>query len=65
MFKNGMGPVHPGEILLEDYIKPMGISVRVSVRCLLPCMSRNIMAAANGEACPHQNLLPWPMRVTT
>jgi addiction module HigA family antidote len=28
MFKNGMRPVHPGEILLEDYIKPMGVSVR-------------------------------------
>ena len=28
MFKNGMRPVHPGEILLEEYIKPMGISVR-------------------------------------
>ena len=28
MFKNGMRPVHPGEILLEDYVKPMGISVR-------------------------------------
>ncbi len=28
MFKNGMRPVHPGEILLENYIKPMGISVR-------------------------------------
>lgn len=28
MFKNGMRPIHPGEILLEDYIKPMGISVR-------------------------------------
>ena len=28
MLKNGMRAVHPGEILLEDYIKPMGISVR-------------------------------------
>jgi antitoxin HigA-1 len=28
MFKNGMRPVHPGEILLEDYILPMDISVR-------------------------------------
>jgi len=28
MFKSGMRPIHPGEILLEDYIKPMGISVR-------------------------------------
>jgi addiction module HigA family antidote len=28
MFRNGMRPIHPGEILLEDYIKPIGISVR-------------------------------------
>jgi len=28
MFINGMRPVHPGEVLLEDYIKPMEISVR-------------------------------------
>jgi addiction module HigA family antidote len=28
MFKNGMRPVHPGEILVEDYLKPMGLSVR-------------------------------------
>lgn len=27
MFKNGMCPIHPGEVLLEDYIKPLGISV--------------------------------------
>jgi len=28
MFKNGMRPVHPGEVLLEDNLKPMGLSVR-------------------------------------
>lgn len=28
MFKNGMRPVHPGEILMDGYIKPMGVSVR-------------------------------------
>ena len=28
MFKNGMRPVHPGEILVGDYIKPMRVSVR-------------------------------------
>ena len=28
MLKNGMWPIHPGEIFLEDYIKPMGISIR-------------------------------------
>ena|SRR5947209_9372797 len=28
MFKNGMRPVHPGEILKEDYLIPLGMSVR-------------------------------------
>lgn len=28
MFRNGMRPVHPGEVLMEDYIKPLGVSVR-------------------------------------
>ena len=28
MFKNGMRPVHPGEVLIENYIKRMGVSVR-------------------------------------
>ena len=28
MFRNGMRPIHPGEVLLEDYIKPMGMNVR-------------------------------------
>jgi len=28
IYKNRMRPVHPGEVLLEDYIKPMGMSVR-------------------------------------
>ncbi|MDP3521273.1 MAG: HigA family addiction module antitoxin [Hydrogenophaga sp.] len=37
MFKNGMRPVHPGEILLEDYIKPLGVSVRaVSIGLCIP-----------------------------
>lgn len=27
MFKNGMRPVHPREVLVEDYIKPTGVSV--------------------------------------
>lgn len=28
MFKNQMRSVHPGEILFEDYIQPMSMSVR-------------------------------------
>jgi addiction module HigA family antidote len=34
MFKNGMRPIHPGEILVEDYIKPMGVSVRAVAMAL-------------------------------
>jgi plasmid maintenance system antidote protein VapI len=26
MFKNGMRPVHPGEVLREDYLVPLGLS---------------------------------------
>jgi len=32
-----MRPVHPGEVLLEDYIKPMGVSVRAVAMALHPC----------------------------
>lgn len=40
MFKNGMRPVHPGEILMEDYIKPMGVSVRAVALALRVPYSR-------------------------
>ncbi|MBK6869636.1 MAG: HigA family addiction module antidote protein [Burkholderiales bacterium] len=34
MFKNGMRPVHPGEVLREDYLKPMGLSASALARQL-------------------------------
>ena len=34
MFKNGMRPVHPGEILREDYLKPMGMSANALAKAL-------------------------------
>jgi plasmid maintenance system antidote protein VapI len=38
MFKNGMRPVHPGVVLMEDYIKPMDVSVRsVATALHVPC----------------------------
>ncbi len=40
MFKNGMRPIHPGEILVEDYIKPMGVSVRAVALALRVPYSR-------------------------
>jgi antitoxin HigA-1 len=31
-FQNGMRPVHPGEVLREDYLKPLDLA---------PCMLRS------------------------
>ena len=50
MFKNGMRPVHPGEVLLEDFILPMGISVRaLSLALHVPyCRLREIVDGKRG-----------------
>lgn len=48
MFKNGMCPVHPGEVLVEDYIKPMGVSVRAVALALRVPYSR-LSEIAKGE----------------
>lgn len=34
MFKNGMRPVHPGEVLREDYMAPLGLSANALGRAL-------------------------------
>ena len=34
MFKSGMRPVHPGEVLREDYLKPLGLSVNALAKRL-------------------------------
>jgi antitoxin HigA-1 len=34
MFKNGMRPVHPGEVLREDYLVPQGMSASALARAL-------------------------------
>jgi len=52
MFKNGMRPVHPGDILLEDYIKPMGVSVRavaIACMCLIRVSAKLPKASAGGD----------------
>lgn len=40
MITNGMRPVHPGEILREDYLKPLGMSGNALARHLLVPASR-------------------------
>lgn len=34
MIKNGMRPVHPGEVLREDYLKPLGLTANALARAL-------------------------------
>jgi len=38
--QNGMRPVHPGEILREDYLKPMGLSANALAQALKVPASR-------------------------
>lgn len=38
--KNGMRPVHPGEILREDYLKPLGMSANALAKALRVPASR-------------------------
>ena len=34
MFKNGMRPMHPGEVLREDYLGPLGMSANALAKAL-------------------------------
>jgi antitoxin HigA-1 len=34
MFKNGMRPVHPGEVLREDFLKPLGMGANALAKAL-------------------------------
>ena len=34
MFKNGMRPIHPGEVLREDFLKPLGMSANALSKAL-------------------------------
>lgn len=34
MIKNGMQPVHPGEVLREDFLKPLGMSANALSKAL-------------------------------
>ncbi|WP_368641257.1 HigA family addiction module antitoxin [Castellaniella ginsengisoli] len=40
MIKSGMRPIHPGHILREDYLKPLGMSANALARHLLVPASR-------------------------
>ena len=40
MLNNGMRPVHPGEVLREDYLKPLGMSANALAKALRVPASR-------------------------
>ena len=40
MIKSGMRPIHPGQILREDYLNPLGMSANALARHLLVPASR-------------------------
>ena len=40
MTKNGMRAVHPGEVLREDYLEPLGLSINALARALHVPVSR-------------------------
>ncbi len=40
MLKNGMRPVHPGEVLREDYLEPLAMSVNALAKRLCVPASR-------------------------
>ena len=50
--KNGMRPVHPGEVLREDYLKPLGISANALAKALRVPASRinDIVLERRGES---------------
>ena len=74
MMKNGMRPIHPGEILREEYLKPLGISPHALSKALkVPparindiCLGRR---AASGTSARHAvvGLLPslWAVRASS
>lgn len=34
MYKNGMRPIHPGEVLREDFLVPLGLSANALAKAL-------------------------------
>ena len=46
MFKNGMRPVHPGEVLREDYLKPLGMSVNALASVVITVVAIGTLVAS-------------------
>ena len=52
-FKNGMRPVHPGEILREEYLKPLNMTVNtLAKRLSIPTSHLNDIVLERREVTP-------------
>ena len=60
MMKNGMRPVHPGEILREEYLAPMGMSVHALAQALrVPATRLHEIVKERRLATPDTVLCGW------
>jgi plasmid maintenance system antidote protein VapI len=56
--KNGMRPVHPGEVLREDFLRPSGLTANALAKALhVPRASTT--SCANGAASPPIRPCAW------
>ena len=56
MLKNGMRPVHPGEILREDFQKEMGFSAAALARAARTVHHRGVVQLGTGRATGDQGI---------
>lgn len=63
MLKNGMRPVHPGEILGEDYLVPLGMSANALAKALNVRHRELMTLCASGVAL--RRILPCAWRDTS
>jgi plasmid maintenance system antidote protein VapI len=50
MFENGMRPVHPGEVLREDFLKPLDMSANALAKAAkVKCHGEPRRATAKGR----------------
>ena len=50
MFRNGMRPIHPGEVLREDFLRPLGMSATAlaKARCVPAPRINEVVRARRG-----------------
>ena len=54
---NGMRPVHPGEILREDYLKPLGLGANALAQAMK--VPASTTSSWNGAASPSTPPCAW------